>query len=306
MAVRGSATGSSLQEIYEQTQTSASLNQYHIPLQAELNGFKVLFRKIIEIHERKKFRSLKTLEKSAGKLGFQILRVTDASGSEYTAIAEKPDAMVGRGIYILADRKKKIRPVLIQTPHSQSDANTGKIGINAIENTDAAAFFSSTVRRNTRSKDAIPSEPTEPADVAHNSNSFFHAATEVFGQMHPDLLILQLHGFDPANDETDTRDYNVIISEGRQTAVVTGLVAETIRILREAFPDRRIAEFGVETHELGARTNVQGKFIRKYITVEFLHLELSQLFRKELVQTISVRNEFFRCLNQVISAYETH
>jgi hypothetical protein len=308
ISVRADEKHDRLFELYVKSQGERAASVYRRPAMEELSEFHAVFDAFIEMHESRKFEMVDELNTRAGKMGFEILRLQSDPARGYTILREVEGFEGGGGIYILTDCLRSTRPMILQCPHAQSDLNTGKIGILALQKTQASAFFSSTVRRDASVQNPTlnSTDPDNSADLAHSKDTFFQVATAAYCQVHPDLLLLQVHGFDSAKNTPSSRSFSIILSPGKKQTRSASFYEKCIEIFKNALPARDIADAGTKTKELEATTNVQGKFVRSHGAGEFLHIEISDSYRKELILSSKSQEEFFGCLNQIMAAYEKH
>jgi len=208
---------------------------------------------------------------------------------------------------VLADEYVASRPMLVQTPHGRSDARTGHLGLKAFLESDAAAFFSSTMRRDAPVKREIPVDGDEPelslADPSHNTLHFFQGATRAFALTHPDLLVVQLHGFKEIPDD-ETRHFEIVISAGLQPEKENARHRKIKGTALKSLKKRKTGLFGVQTQILGALTNVQGQLINRSGTGMFIHIELSRSYRNALFSDSKLMNQFIQMIRKVKRNYE--
>ncbi len=279
---------------------------YIAPTPGELTAFERLVTQCLEHFATPGRYPLEILDHAAHKIGMQLVRIPGSGNREFLVLMEPDGIRAGKGFYVLTQRMTSARPVIIQTPHARSDMFTGKIGLKLFTTGSAAAFFSSTLRRNARSVFTGPEQVKKfhIADPAHNPNCFFHAATKAATRFQPDTLTIQLHGFESGAPGTG-RHYTMILSSGIDSDIRDDCFAELDNTIRKCLPEVRIGKYGVETGELGARANVQGRFINRFTPGCFLHVEMSYDYRNRLMQSKDVFTAFSHCFQQVIDNYET-
>ncbi|MBN1356757.1 hypothetical protein JXA40_10895 [bacterium] len=288
-----------LKDLYYSARDLEDQDAYREPTDRELKEFSDLMDQLLVCIRSGQTGRISQLVPVADGLGFQIRQSVRGAGREYTVIMEKGKLRFGGGFYAVAETPPPVRPALVQTPHARSDAFTGRIGIRVVLKTRSAAFFSSTMPR-----DRLISgdrDITEISDPAHNARSFFQCATETFARHNPDLLVIQLHGF----RKNDERNFDAILSSGQSISRHSELQSRIAECIRENFRDRTIAVFGRDTNELGALTNIQGRYINTKTSGLFLHLEMDWEFRKSIVKAEPMMKRFTRCVNRIISIYET-
>ena len=294
-----------LEKIYTQTLKHKTSDFFQIPsLQAQIR-FETLFREFIAWHENPGSVASGILIKDASNLGFEINRFQTEKGI-FSILSEKANLRFGGGFYVLHGNPKNGRPVIIQTPHARSDTYTGLIGIRTFERTSASGFFSSSMRRN---QPAVSSLPTtgpcqfDAADPAHNNQHFFQIAHRVYAQIHPDLMVIQIHGF-KENPDDPLRNYDIVISAGTTQSHAPLAFPKLQAVLVKTLPFKKIAKFDHDTKALGALTNIQGRYINAYTSGVFIHIECSKKARRTLKKSARILAKFANSLEEVIRNYE--
>jgi hypothetical protein len=293
-----------LKTLYQTARNHGPNDTYRIPSRNDLETFSRLFQQTLLMLKNEDGNDLTHLQETANGLGFQIISLKEKAGFDTIVIMEAGHERHGAGFYVITRGIFHPRSCVIQTPHAQSDNYTGMIGLNLFASTEAAAFFSSTMRRNTRTVLIGPEIDKNPssADPAHNTDSFFHVAAKTLARTQPDMMAVQLHGFETENDDTN-RNYQVIASPATSDPERQTIFRKNLKILREKLIGFSIGEYGTDTHELGALTNIQGKYINRSTPGCFLHLEMDIKLRKKLVQFQKDFQLFSSAINQVIVNY---
>jgi hypothetical protein len=217
------------------------------------------------------------------------------AGRRYWVVRERDDARRGAGAYAVRDGVAGTRPVLLQAPHAYFDLGTGAIAAELFFETAGVgrALFVNTVQRYQTVPGVRVADPDSPADVCHNPDHLFAAATAAALRAGVARLI-QLHGFEGEADEPgrgaagaaeparaadgDADGARMIVSSGRarsspgSAAVAAALGGPAARVLR--FPE--------ETRRLGATTNVQAR-LAEAAGADFVHVEMSRDVRDRLL-----------------------
>jgi len=338
----GAQTDTHPANIYASAQEYAAHDHYYRPTDKEIVEFEKFFTDTVIAHETNDPDLLNRARAQGTALGFTVLRLPmdpgDASRPT-TVIRELPGHNHGGGIYFLAppagDSGIVRRGCVIECPHARSDAFTGKLGMMFFEKGAVSAFFSSTMRRDamepagtmsggTDSAEPVPSQETSPArdtedtmedgpdhtvypdsDPAHAGDSFFQAAHRSWMRCHPAALVIQFHGFQ-GDPELPDRQFDLILSNGRTTDPPASFFLESERRLKRCLPGRKIGLYGRDTNLFGALTNVQANYIQKYTAGMFWHLEMERRFRESLMAEDALRSVFYKCIIEIIEAYETH
>jgi hypothetical protein len=87
---------------------------------------------------------------------------------------------------------------------------------------------------------------------------------------------------------------DAIVSDG--SSAPSELLLDLADCLSAAFPKRSILVYPIDTDQLGATTNAQGRALRAAGFAGFAHLELSAAFRKTLVADPAERARLAACL----------
>jgi hypothetical protein len=225
-------------------------------------------------------------EQSLG-LGLVATRLFDP-GVDGIALSESVDDCQGRGAYLLRKEGQTI-PVAITAPHRGADRHTGTIAqLLFTEHPVAAAAWNS-----------APRNPNElcsfGGDIAHEPTHYLTAFSLAFARQYPGGRVVQLHGFDSIGRESSAaRSADFIISDGSNWPSPRLLdLADCITI---AFPERRVAVYPIDTKELGATTNSQGKALRDAGFTGFAHIEMTADLRNVLAIDAEKRTRLAQCL----------
>jgi len=157
---------------------------------------------------------------AANTIGYNLINFTDTTtlSNRTYFILETVDTNYW-GTYVF--NPDYCRPLVIQSPHSKRDANTGHQGIYAFQKTEGIFYqvngthrcnslASTTCTGNTTSCSGT-SEPYRISDLAHTTQSIFQKTTEVLFNTFDDSHFIQLHGFTKL-----TTDPYLILSNGTQ------------------------------------------------------------------------------------------
>lgn len=202
-------------------------------------------------------------------------------------VSESPGECSDRGIYWM--RPSKGTDLAITAPHRGSDRHTGTLAsVLFVETQARAAAWNSAPRR---------ANATCPhgLDLARQKHHLFSAFTLGFAQAMPQGLIIQLHGFEGARRHSEVaQTAGMIISNG--TREPGAKILDLADCLSVAFAPDPVLVYPIETGELGALTNVQGRLLREQGFDGFVHLEISFPLRKALLGDENLRAELANCL----------
>lgn len=204
----------------------------------------------------------------APDLGYRLVRYMDINGfviKEFYILEKAPGGNNYWGTYIF--NPNICRNLVIQSPHPKYDSNTGVQGIHIFRNINAYAYFlSGTHRCNDSSASGCSgtttacgaSSPYRRSDVAHNTLSAFHIATEVVHDQMPELTFVQLHGF-----AKQSSDPFVIMSNGTRDAPPNDYALAIRNGLLDEDPGLtfRIGHIDLSWDRLLGGTNTQGRYI---------------------------------------------
>ncbi|WP_436739468.1 hypothetical protein [Streptomyces sp. BBFR102] len=191
--------------------------------------------------------------------GYRVRELRDApSGRRFTELADaSPSRERARGwgrYYLPADTPLRWS---VQVPHPVADRHTERLGVVGVRGSQGGALLLAGAHRR--------SGEGNTADVAHRTDTLFHAAAERL--VAREVPAVQLHGFAPGS------------APGRDAVVSTGRGdhgrAEA-RALATALERRGLSVCRAWTHRcpLAGRTNVQGRAADD-AGLPFLHLELA-------------------------------
>jgi hypothetical protein len=202
-------------------------------------------------------------------LELQLVDARDAGGALWV-LREAGNRRAGDGLYVF---RPGGAPVCVQAPHTFFDEGTGDIALAVAADLRAVALFANTVHRYAP---VVAGAAESAADVAHAPRSLFRAATEGLLAARA-LPIIQLHGFGPS--EALPADAAAVVADGASTRPPDAPAARLRSALAEALA-RRVLLYGVDAHELGATTNIEGRAARE-AGAPFLHVEMSRATRSD-------------------------
>lgn len=197
-------------------------------------------------------------------------------------LTERHDERLGRGLF--AARSQGGTPLMIQAPHQYYDLNTGTIARQLFLESEAMAAAWNTTHRYHR----------DDSDLVHIPDSYLHALSRAFADLHPEGRILQLHGFSSAKRSSRAgRDAQAILSDGSRTPPqdlirLTDCLSQRLGIRALLYP-RDVRELGATTNTLAANLRYRG-------FDGFVHLELDSELRKRLRGDVDARNTLIQCV----------
>lgn len=250
---------------------------FHIPSAAEARRAEKMFVNLLEQPAESKAL--------AAQFGL-ALHTTDRPGA--LALAEPAGSCSGRGVYLLREGEGLL-PVALVAPHRGADLRTGEIAASLFEEFPfAAAAWNSAPRR-------AGEGCAEGGDVTREPTHYLTAFSQAFARRHPQGRIVQLHGFDAARRQgMAAMDADAIVSDGSHAP--SERLLDLADCMASAFPGRSIQVFPIDTDELGATANAQGRAVRAAGFAGFAHLELSAEFRKALAADPAERARLAACL----------
>ncbi len=213
---------------------------------------------------------------SLAPAGFEAVPVMTRR-ARFVVLREREGQRTGGGAYVM--RCGPSENLAIQAPHTFFDLNTFGLSERLLRETHARWLLVNTLHRFRATPDEVRSVPPHPADVAHNPELLFQAATLAIQRARPDTLFVQLHGFDSAYRQAD-----VVLSDGRRGE---NPLARGLAELWTAAP-WRILTYGKDIRDLGARANVQARALNER-GGRFLHIELAGSVRRALVRSKPLR-----------------
>lgn len=216
-----------------------------------------------------------------------IALTTFAGDDPWWVLYEGGENWRGTGTYIF--RAKRGRPLIVQTPHTWHDRQTGEIGMALFERGVGHALFFNTIHRYGATPEERSRDASHPADVAHATDAYYYAITRTYLEQHPDAAIVQLHGF--ASESLAKKGIDVVLSDG--TDEPGAHLEDWHRAFADTFGEDRVASYPDDTGRYGATGNTIGRLIRLSQRGTFVHVELSADLRSELAGSIEPLVEVF-------------
>jgi hypothetical protein len=211
------------------------------------------------------------------ELGFTMVDAVCA-GVPCVVLAESKGQKRGRGFYLFS--RDQAGPVIMM-PHRYYDLDTGKIGMDMFATGLCRAAAWNTVHRYAFERQ----NKGDPSDLADNVTSPFAAFTRSFARVHPQKLLVQVHGFSHTGRKTRAgREAGIILSGGGRVPV--WLVPLGRDLKRYLDVDVRI--YPLDVNELGGTTNVSGRILSGLGHSGFVHLEMERTLRSRLKDEASL------------------
>lgn len=250
---------------------------YRHPSAAEIEQATLLFTQTLSPEaDREHIRS------AWESAGFELHSV-DRDGEEFWILSESPRKQFGRGI--VAIRCSRFVPVMIQAPHSFFDLGTGEISLALFSQTQARACFWNSAHR-------------RAADLTKEEQSFLNAATAAFARTNPHGRIVQIHGFaQRENDHRFSRHLDLILSQGTNSPTESFLI--TAHGIRRQCKPYVTAIYPLDVNELGGTLNQQRQVLLNEGFSDFMHCELSPLFRKGLQEDANLLDRFGQAITHL-------
>lgn len=264
-----------LEEVRSETYVTPSTRS----LQQAQEGFRQWLAGDDRVQAARGFRTTDSRDAGFDALGFEPMAL---SPPDVVALAEKADRRYGRGLF--AARLQGGAPLLIQAPHQYHDLRTGTLARQLFLESDAMAAAWNTVHR----------YHGDDTDLVHVPDSYLHALSRAFVEVHPEGRILQLHGFSRSKRKSRAgREAQAILSDGsryppRALARLTDCLSQRLDIRASLYPR--------DVHELGATTNTLAADLRRRDFDGFVHLELDVELRKRLVRDVDARSTLIQCV----------
>lgn len=219
------------------------------------------------------------------RFGLVAARIAAPDG---LALVEPKDDCGGRGAYLLR-RGADISPVALIAPHRGADRHTGTIvQLLMAEGDFGAAAWNSAARRSSAAC-------VHGGDVTREPTHYITAFSLAFAQQYPHGRIVQIHGFEGQNRQSrDAAKADFILGDG--TPNPPRALRDVADCLIREFPDRQVRVYGIDSDELGATTNRQGRALRAAGFAGFTHVEISLSMRELLVGDGGARMRLAACL----------
>lgn len=274
------AHAASIDELYK---ASAGNEEFVAPDSKELETAEELFVQTI-----KGAVPTAQLKKRWHDLRFDLVEI-DESGKSWIILKEQERYRTGRGFYLIHKNSQSAN--LLQMPHRFHDRMTGEIGVAMIRSGGFAIGAWNSVPR-WRFRDGVKIE----SDLAHRDNSYLTALTSAFLRLHPAGAIIQLHGYEVTKrKQAEARDSDAIISSGSRS--VNRRVRTAAACIRQN-SNLQVLIYPEDVRELGGTTNSIGRLASKSGNHGFVHLELSDAYRKKLVADRNEQDRLGACLGK--------
>ena len=231
------------------------------------------------------------------------LETWELGGQTYWALLEADDARRGAGAYVFrvgAVPEDDYPAILLEAPHAEHDVGSGEIAASLFflpaEGKRPRALFVNTIHRYQVEPGRRQKRADNPADVAHNPDHLFSAMTDAAAAALGDVVVLQIHGFaDAVDDSEDARvpaGTQAVVSAGDRagsTPTSSAFATELNRAIGGG-----VRRFPEDVQALGATTNAQGRLLAARKGARFVHVELSADLRKSLRASKSQMQELAR------------
>ncbi len=248
---------------------------FYVPRAEEAHEAQVMFGQILQAGD----------VSGAASFALEARRLEQPAG---LSLAEPAGTCSGRGTYLFRAGPDQI-PAALTAPHRGADRLTGELAAALFEEHPfAAAAWNSAPRRG-------GADCPHSGDIARLPTHYLTAFSLAFAQRYPAGRVVQLHGFDHAKrDSIAAAEAGMILSDGSRNP--SERLLDLTDCLAIAFPDVKVAVFPIESEELGATTNAQGKALRAAGFTGFSHLELSDSLRLRLMASVEDRTRLAVCL----------
>jgi hypothetical protein len=241
--------------------------------------------------------------------GYVLTQFTDASNARTYYVLRKENSST----YFWGTFVKAMNPIneklVLTSPHPIDDQFTGRqcaavfhlagaenliiagMGRCVSPHTDPSPCIGQTGTCHMTEQD----EPYRKSDVAHFTGTIFHLATTTLADQRPSTVFVQLHGFSQETGQLD----EFYVSCGTLDAFQKSVPDYAVLVrehLKSTVPSWDLTVTHVDNNEtLGARDNVQGRFLNAYtpfaelctnttepvtVTNRFLHIEQYNAYRK--------------------------
>jgi hypothetical protein len=230
------------------------------------------------------------LAPDAAAIGMRIERWT-VDDADYWVLIEHPEQRRGTGAYLFrvgATDDDRGPAILLEAPHAEFDQGTGEIAgelfFHPPPGKRPVALFLNTMHRYQIAPGRKQKRADSPADVAHNPDHMFTAATDAAAAALGEVEVIQIHGFANSADESEDAALPagtlMVVSAGdaRGSSPLSGAIAAA---LKARFGDG-VRRFPEDSRALGATTNVQGRTLAARKGARFVHIESSADMRQAL------------------------
>ena len=259
---------------------SIGSSEFSMPIEEEIRAFEKLLKDSIG----ESFANEQTVLKWK-RLGWVVHVFED---KQLVIIEEHQSRRSGRGLYAI--RTSVVDPIVVQAPHRFFDTDTGVIAKQLFERQQIQAAAWNTVHR-------------KHFDIAHQSRSFFNAFTKVMTEKYPDIVNIQVHGFDATKRQgfhPEAASTLAIISNATRSP--NRMTKNFARELKTLFGKDRVWLYPTETHELGATTNEQASVMRAQGSQKFIHVEMSKTLRDQLLKSPGKQSRLYEAFRTTLKS----
>lgn len=248
----------------------------------ELSSVEILFEKVLQGNVT---TELKSLWKN---VGYEMIVFSGEKGNT-VILKELTNAKFGRGFYwINLGLSKKYA---LEIPHVPFDKLTKEISFQLISEEKFFAMAWNTVPRSySTGKEIIDS------DLAHLEKSHLMAFSRAISKLFPEGKIIQIHGF--SNNKRKTKEgkmADMVVSSASK--VPSEWVLKYANCMKHLSP-HLIFVYPAEVAELGAITNTVALDLQKNGYFGFVHIEMNERFRAEMISSNVLRGYFLQCLRE--------
>jgi len=239
--------------------------KYVVPSQSDLQSAESAFSILLawmNIHSSEK---LSEAASSLAAIDYALVRFTDVSGRIFYIAREASGFNRGWGLYIVCVKAPSLyRNLMIEVPHIGFDEFTEKIGVRSFIQSYSGFLLVAGAHRY--------ANPGAVADVAHTEQCVFHVVHKTWCTN--TSTTIQIHGFAEASAGRELYP-QIILSSGAPEG--SSAVTEMSNILIQNGLTVGIFD-GTRYTDLGATTNVQGKYARS-VGGKFVHMEIARAVR---------------------------
>ena len=232
---------------------------------------RALGRRLIEAARAGATRAVPPLQDEARGLGFE-LSAHKLPGLGDVLVLRGADADEGRSLLLLRFGAVPAGHLLLQAPHAFHDRRSAQVALRLLASSGARAL-----QVGVRHREVLLGE--ERSDLAHRSDTWFHALLAGLADGVDAPVVAQVHGY--ARESVSGAPIDLIVAGGARPrrALIEGLVAQ----LRGALPGFGVALYPDDTALFGARTNAQGRALARRPAASFVHLEMSPELREAIL-----------------------
>ena len=243
------------------TLPGANGNEYTSPTSNELLDWNVVINDIL-------LGNYSNANTGANALDYDLIEYTDLPSSEiHHILQEKVTSTKFWGTYVFNAAPCR-ENLILQSPHSKFDFNTGKESVYCYTRLNAKSLFINGTHRcnhsdlstcdGTTTSCSGSSSAFSISDMAHNTNSIFQATTSALFNQNSNSIFIQLHGFtkqptDPyvimSNGTRETPANDVILSIQSELELIDNVLTF------------KIAHIDQSWTRLIAFTNTQGRLV---------------------------------------------